>query len=159
MSSIGQYIYSLVVSAILVSLVLAIAPDKGAPSATLSLMTGIFLIIVAIAPVVKFRIGSMQNYTANIETDASKIISHAENYTKSEIARVIKEQTESYILDKAVSFGAEIKVEVMISNDGSCIPEKVQITGPISPLGKRRLSAVIKEDLGIPEELQIWTLM
>lgn len=158
MSSAGEYIYSIIIAAVFVSVLLSITPDKSIVSSVIKLTAGIFLIIVVMAPLVKVRLSNTINYIENIETDASLIVREAQTDTANEIRFVIKQETETYILDKAADLGAEILAEVTIQKDGSYTPESITIIGAVSPLVKKQLSATIADELGIPEELQVWEL-
>ena len=158
MSDVRQYIYSVVVAAILVSFLMTLIPKEGAIFGVLKLTAGLFLIMVVISPLVKSRFGNMRNYINNVQMDASTIITDAQNHTTDEIVDVIKRHSEAYVLDKASSLGADVTVEVVMGKEDSYLPEKIKIIGAVSPLVKKRLSEAIKEDLGIPEEAQTWTL-
>lgn len=74
-------------------------------------------------------------------------------FADEEIEKIIIEQTQAYILDKADDFGAGLEVEVFVKD---LIPCSVSISGPISPLAKSQLSRYISENLGIPSEEQNW---
>ena len=117
-----------------------------------------FLFAIIISPLVRVRIEGILDYVSYIETDASAIITQAQEGTTEEIRIVILQKAEAYILNKASDLGADINVEITLQKDGSYIPEKIKIIGPISPLAKKQLSEVIKSDLGISEELQTWVL-
>ena len=67
--------------------------------------------------------------------------------------RIIKQKTETYILDKANALGAEITVQVVLED---YIPAGVTIMGDVSPFVKSNLSASITQELNIPPEEQIW---
>jgi len=157
MSYSGQYIYSVIISALFVAILLSIIPGKSAVRAAIKLTAGIFLIIIVIVPLVRLQLDDTFRYVESIETDASQIISEAQSYTDDKITEVIKQQVESYILNKASEFGADIKAEITFCQDNLYIPESVTIFGSISPLAKKQLSSVIINELGIPEEFQVWT--
>ena len=159
MSNAGEYIYILVIAAIIVSVLRSILPGKGVAATTLKLATGMFLVTVVIAPLVKMRFDNMLSYISSIETDASAIITEAQKSSEEEIKTVIAQQTEAYILSRASDLGASIQVEITFQQDVSYIPESVKIIGPVAPLVKKQLSALIANELGISEDLQIWQLM
>ena len=60
-------------------------------------------------------------------------------------------------MDKAESLGAELTVEVTLSDDELMVPCAVKLSGAISPYAKKVLSDTIAKDLGIQVEEQIWT--
>ena len=80
------------------------------------------------------------------------------NETNEAIAKVIKDQIESYILAKAADLGAEISVVLLFEENNWYQPERVTISGSASPFARNQLKSYIATDLGIPEESQIWIL-
>jgi hypothetical protein len=55
-----------------------------------------------------------------------------------------------------MDMGAEVEVEVTLSDDSTQVPCAVTITGMVSPYLKQRLSEMIEEDLQIKREDQHW---
>lgn len=158
MSNAGEYIYTVIVAAVFSAVLQTILPEKGTAKSMIRLTLGVFLFIVILSPFIKVRVDGMLAYVSNIETDASTIIAEAQENTAQEIRGVILQNTEAYILGKAADLGADIRVEITLQEDGSFTPKWIKITGAISPMAKKQLSAVIKSDLGISEELQTWVL-
>ena len=158
MNAAAQYVYSVVTASLFVSILLSIMHDKSAVSAGIRLVAGIFLIIVAIAPLVKLRLEGTVTFIEDIETDASQIVAQAQDSRNEAILDVIKRESEAYVLDKAAEFGAVLMVDVSFQIEPPYLPQQIVIAGSASPMAKRQISTVISEDLGIPEEAQIWTL-
>lgn len=158
MSWFGRYIYNIIVAALMVSILLAITPTKSISASLIRIVVGIFLIMIVIAPATRLQIDDMLNNLSEIDTSSAAIIAEAERYSSARQGQVIKQSVESYILNIASGLGAEISVEIQLSDDFPCTPDSVRLTGPVSPLVKQRLSVVISQDLGIPEESQTWVL-
>ena len=158
MSNAGEYIYTVIIAAVLSAVLQTILPDKGAAKSMIRLTLGVFLFSVILSPLVKLRIDGALAYISYIETDASTIIEEAQESTTQEIQGVILQNTEAYILGKAADLGADIRVEIALPEDGSYTPKQIKIIGAASPLVKKQLSAMIKSDLGISEESQSWVL-
>lgn len=158
MSWFGRYIYNIIIAALMVSILLAITPTKSISASLIRIMVGIFLIMIVIAPATRLQIDDMLNNLSEIDTSSAAIIAEAERYSSARQGQVIKQSVESYILNIASGLGAEISVEIQLSDDFPCTPDSVRLTGPVSPLVKQRLSVVISQDLGIPEESQTWVL-
>jgi hypothetical protein len=59
-------------------------------------------------------------------------------------------------MDKARSYGAEIQVEITLSQEDPPVPKGCTITGEISPFVKQQLQKVLTNELMIPEENQRW---
>ena len=142
----------------MVSILLAITPTKSISASLIRIVVGIFLIMIVIAPATRLQIDDMLNNLSEIDTSSAAIIAEAERYSSARQGQVIKQSVESYILNIASGLGAEISVEIQLSDDVPCTPDSVRLTGPVSPLVKQRLSVVISQDLGIPEESQTWVL-
>ena len=158
MSAVGQYIYTVIASAILTSILFSILPENSAITACVKMSVSIFMILIILSPLLKTQLGNIIQYFENIETNSSHIIAQAQAATNDEIRQVIKEQAESYILDKAVALGVDIQVNLTLSSGNSYVPKQVTISGAVSPLIRQHLTTLIAEDLGIPEESQTWIL-
>ena len=158
MSDIGQYVYTVILAAVFVGVLLAVAPEKGTIRATVGLVAGSFLVTVVISPMVGLRTYDLNNYFLDIETDASDIIENARLQTEEEIASVIKAETEAYISSIALEYGVDVQVEIGMNKESPYAPEEIKIIGAVSPLVKQRLVSVIEKDIGLSEEAQIWML-
>ena len=90
----------------------------------------------------------------DLVTDA---VAEGEQQTKTALARLIKQRTCAYILDKAQALNVALEVEVTLSDDDIPVPEAVRLKGKVSPYAKGRLQTIIAEDLGIEKERQTWT--
>ena len=75
---------------------------------------------------------------------------------KDAAGEIIKARTQAYILDKARSLDVALTVEVFLDDATIPAPCGVRIEGAISPYAKKVLSQMMKDDLGIPPEEQIW---
>ena len=74
----------------------------------------------------------------------------------SAMADIIKQQTEAYILDKAVSLGVNIDVNVKMSDTNPPVPKEVILSGNVSPYMKNKMIQYITANIGISEENQRW---
>lgn len=154
MQALGRYILHLVAAALLCAVAKAIAGKKGAAAGAVQLVSGAFLMVMLISPLLRLDFGdfSLERYTRQAE-EAVDAGSFAAEETLREL---IKSKTEAYILDKAQSFGGELTVEVSLDGSSLPVPCGVEISGKISPYGKTQLQSIIRDDLGIPTEAQIW---
>ena len=158
MDQIRQYLLSILSAAIICSIVVKLTEKQNITSKIIKLIAGIFLSVTMVSPLVKLQIGEMSTYLDSLKTSADEIIASGQNAALKETVEIILQETESYILDKAVSYGAEVRVCAEISDPDTMKPESVTIQGSISPYAKQRLQQTIAEDLGIPKENQIWIL-
>ena len=156
MDDIRKYLLSIIASAIISAAVIRICGQKGMISAMIKLLAGIFMSITVISPLLKLQIGNFSEYLGALEIETDCYVDEAEDAAAIERSAFITEKLESYILDKATSLGMSIEVEVELSDSVIQLPNQVRITGEVSPYNKQRLQQIIENDLGIPEENQLW---
>ena len=157
MDWVSGYIVRLTCAAMLCGIVNAIAVKKGAIGATVKLMTGIFMIFCLMSPWLNMQFADIGSYFGDIAAGADIMVATGEKDAQDALAAIIKSKTEAYILDKAKSFGAELNVEVTVDGSELPVPCAAIIKGSISPYGKRQLSGIIADELGIALEDQLWT--
>lgn len=120
------------------------------------MLAGMFLLFTILKPWTQFRIGSLDDFTYNFQSDAAAAVSTGQAAAKKELSAIITEQVEAYILDKAKQFDADLSVTVELSEDEIPVPVRVTICGSISPYGKRQVQDYISDKLGIAKENQTW---
>ena len=106
--------------------------------------------------VASISMNNLHHWKDDISLDAQGIASDAHQKAKEELRQRIMEKTQSYILAKADTLGAQVEVSVEVSNDEMTVPSKVRIIGAVSPYAKQAISQMLTEDLGIDKEAQIW---
>lgn len=152
----GGYLIRITAAAILASVLRKLAPQGAAGRGT-RLGAGLLVILVALQP-----LGEQNLYEA-----ARKIVegSYQAGFTEDALQEstnalmegLIKENTEAYILDKAQDMGVNIQVEVeTVVQNGCPIPWRATLKGSVSPTQKETLTAILQDELGIPEERQGW---
>jgi hypothetical protein len=155
MEGIKEYLLGVIGAALLCSIVSQIAGKERFLGTTVKLITGAFMLIVLVAPITDIQIQPAKLFS-DISLDADRITSAAANSSRESIAGIIKEQTQTYILDKANTCGVELRVEVVVSDGEIPEPVSVILSGDVSPYNKKILTQAIENDLGIPSEAQIW---
>lgn len=156
MEDIRNYILSVICAAIICSVIHSLTGSKSAQSAIIRLLTGIFMSITLISPIINIKLSDYTDYIAEFRADADDAIAYGQNSALVQRNAIIKSQTEAYILDKAALLDAALDVEVTLNQDDPPIPCGVKITGAISPYSKVKLSQYIANDLGIAKEDQVW---
>lgn len=156
MEAIGQYIFQVTAAAILCGLIRQIIGDKGSIGGVMNLVTALVILLTAISPLISVRIGSVQSNLEDFSFQSQQLVSQGTQDSENVLREIIIEKTRTYILDKARSFGADLTVEVMVEGSTLPTPCAVTIRGAISPYGKKRLQAIIRDDLGVPLEEQTW---
>lgn len=155
MEGIKDYLIGVIAAAIVCAIVSQMAGKDTFLAAALKLITGVFMLIALTAPALNLRIKPISLF-ADISQQAEQITSSAEDSTRESISGIIKERTQAYILDKAKNQGADLAVEVALSDAEIPEPISVTISGNVSPYVKKTLSEMIEKDLGIGVEAQIW---
>ena len=156
MDFIRSYMLRLICAAILCGIINGLAGKKGTLGATVKLMTGIFMIFCFVSPWMNMRIGNLGNFFSDISVSADGLVDSGEKDAQDALSAIIKAKAEAYILDKAKSFGAELKVEVRVDGSELPVPCAAVIKGSISPYGKKQLSSMIADELAIALEDQLW---
>ena len=156
MGQLRSYLLALTAAAFLVSLAQAL-PIKGAARRMVRLACGLFLCLVLLGPLLRLRFGDLRAYLDRFSLpEAGSEAVEAENQRLA--GQIIKEQTETYILDKAGELGAEVTVEVGLRalSPHYSYPDTVTVTGLLTAAQRAELSAYISDFLDIPGERQTW---
>lgn len=156
MEGIREYLLSVICAAMICAVVHVLAGKKNAQFAIIRLISGLYMSLTLISPLVNIQLTDYREYFNSFSTDAEKAVSFGETAATDELRSIIKSQTEAYILDKAVSMDTVLNVEVTLNNENPPIPCGVTLTGSVSPYSKDVLSRLIVNDLGIAKEDQVW---
>lgn len=149
----GKYVLSLVTAALIGGIVTGFFPD-GSFRRLLRLLCGVFLLTVVLAPVSALEMPDLDSWLAGLDMDAWDAVQQGEDYVALRRREGICERLEAYTLDKAAALGADVSVRFTL--DDQDLPRTVTLTGSCTPAQKQALARVLAEDLGIPEERQIW---
>ena len=155
MDATRRYVITLTAAAMLCALVKAITAGRKGQEKILSLVCGIFLLATALGPLGLLRLPDLSDPTAQVQAEADRMASQAEDETKRQMAAIISEEAASYILDKADALGLQLEVQVEL--DAELLPCGVRLQGAASPYARSQLSGQIETELGIPKERQVWS--
>lgn len=112
--------------------------------------------VTVISPLISIQLPNIQSYMDAFAADAAYAVQVGQQMAATDTKDIIKSRVEAYILDKAAAFGADLTVEVALSEEQFPVPCAVEISGAISPYGKLRLTQLLEDELGIGKEDQIW---
>ena len=157
MDDIRQYIIGVVAAALLCGISTTLVHEKTALGATVKFVTGLLMVLAVLQPWTKISLDFFGDWQEGIAADASNFVSAGKESAMEAYRSGIKEQLESYIQDEANALGAELSVQIILTEDDIPVPKRVVISGDISPSGKQTMSALLSERLGISREEQIWT--
>lgn len=156
MTGIRAYILSVCAAAIICSIVTGLMRGKTTAAQLVKLCGGIFLALIVIRPLTDIDLTFFSDLTFGYISDAEEVSTAGKNLASDALADIIKVRCEAYILDKAQSLGAELTVEVTVSQDDMPVPLGATMRGSISPYARSQLASVISDQLGIPKEDQQW---
>lgn len=156
MRVVSEYIFS-VCGAALVCTVLKPFLKKGTAAGVGKLVTGVFLLLTVLHPLKGLAVPLLDGFTADYRTEAQQAVFSGEESTYRALAAFIKDRSAAYILQKADAVGLQLEVEVVVSGDTLPVPQKVYITGAAAPYARQQLQEIIRRELGIAKENQIWT--
>ena len=156
MEGIHKYILSVISAGVVCAVVNLLIGKKGTHSALIRLISGLFMALSLISPLVNIKLSNYKDYFQSFSEDADTAVAAGESAAENELRSIIKSQVEAYILDKAVSMDTVLNVEVTLNNDNPPIPCGVTLIGSVSPYTKEVLSKYITRNLQIPKEDQVW---
>ncbi len=157
MQAIGTYLLSVTAAAMICGLVQKMLTGKGTASAVGKMLCGVFLAVTVLRPVAQLSFGAVEDFTAGLQDQAQAAVQDGKDQFHLSLAAIIKEKTEAYILDEAKKLDVSLQVQVTLSTDPVPVPLSAKLKGRVSPFAKGKLKTLIRDNLGIPEEKQIWT--
>lgn len=156
MGAVGSYLLKVTGSALVCGIVNKLMGEKGMLSSVVKLLTGVFMLLAVISPLVDIRLDSLSSLE-NMKLDGEHVAAAGQLDAKNAMADIISRQTVAYILDKAETLGAQLTVGVQLTDEMPPVPCGATLSGRISPYGKKVLSEFMETELNIPLEAQKWT--
>lgn len=156
MEAIGQYCLRVTVAGIVCGIITHMISDKGTIGALIKLICGVFMMLCVIGPWTDIRFQMNNDLTDSFYQQSQQAISDGEKTAIDAMAQYISDQVGAYILDKAESLGAQLAVEVMMTEDNPPVPCGVRLSGQVSPYARQVLTKYISDTLGIHAEDQKW---
>ena len=156
MNAIGELILKIACAGIVCAILRQIVGKEGFLSGTITLVTGLYMLITVAGGLFMLPDMRFDTVFTQVGDAAQELTQQGNEQGKNALSDIISQRFGAYILDKAHRLGAELTVEVMLSDDQVPVPRGVRLTGSISPYNKTVLSDWIDEQLGIGKEDQIW---
>ena len=155
--AVREYLLSVVAVALLSGVVLALTP-KGAVHRTLTFLSGLAMILTALGPVARLDFDTLAQSMARTRIEAEEAAEGVTVDSTELIAELIKEESETYIWDKAVALEIELtEVTVEVRTDGSYpYPYSAVLTADCTEEQRQQFTKVLEEELAIPAERQEW---
>lgn len=156
MRTISEYVFS-VCGAALLCAVMSPFFKRGSAAGIGKIVTGMVVLLTVLQPLMGFALPALDDITVDFRTDAQQAIASGEKNTQQALSKIITDRTTEYILQKAEALGLQIEVQVVVSEDAIPMPKTVFISGTAAPYARQQLQDMIRRDLGIAKENQIWT--
>ena len=157
MESIQSYLVS-IVAVCMITVLATVLVRNNHLQRIVRFIGGILILLVVASPLLKLNLeelaGELQQAEGGFSYDTDSIASRSHEM----LTALIKQNTESYIEDKAASFGATVQAEVTVSDDEYPVPAFVTIIGTLTPEQTTELRNYLRDALGISEERQEWKL-
>ncbi len=148
-----EYLITVTAASIICGIVTGLTKKNGTISTMLKLLSGIFMVISMLSPVIRFPMGDISLHLDGISSEAENTVNAGKQIAEEEMKAIITSNTQAYILEKAEKLGADIELEVYLED---CVPTAVRIIGQMAPYTKLQLSQYISDNLGIAAEDQQW---
>ena len=116
---------------------------------------GLILVWVLLQPVARLDYGDLYDRVASLPDGALTQETLAEQ-TSLPLEAGIEEALSAYIAEKGAALGCPCtaRVDCIPDEEGVPIPDRVTVTGTVSPSQKEALQAIIAQDLGVKPENQ-----
>ncbi|MBR0208565.1 MAG: hypothetical protein IJQ43_06690 [Oscillospiraceae bacterium] len=141
-------------------LALALLPE-GREKRVASLCVTAALVLMLLGLFRSFRWDGYAVSLAEMRSAANAICADAEEGRRALSRRVIEQECEEYIMDKAADLSLavrSVKVSAGWSREGVWVPERVSITLAEDGPGRARIASLIEAELGISEQVQEWSI-
>lgn len=148
-----EWVTAVVAAAVLVSAAERLTP-KGSIRKIASFIGGLVLLLVLLRPMAELRPGRIALERQSYQTAISRRAEELGRENNEALAQGIARETEAYISDKAAALGLEVRpvVTTAAGVDGLPVPWRAELDCGPSP----QLAAVLEQELGIPQERQVF---
>ena len=148
-----SYIFSVCAAALIASILTTLA-GSGSGGKLLKMLSGLFLAVTVMAPLVHLELPDPSAWIEDFSREGREAAADGELMAREYSSAIISAEMEAYILDKAAQVGADLDVAVTLDEGG--FPERLTLTGTVSPHARESLSRCMEEELGVGEEAQVW---
>lgn len=156
MGGLRDYLIGVISAAMICTVVMRLVRNYDTLGKIAKLMCGIFITYTVLSPLPAFDLSDLSGIASRYTAEAQEAADEGVQISQDALRQSIKERTEAYILDKAKSLEADLRVEVELSKDEIPVPKTVSIFGKTSPYAKKKLSSMIAEEIGVEMENQKW---
>ena len=155
MPQVREYVLGIIAAAMICGILLCFA-EKSKEGPLLKLVCALVLTFSLVEPFLNLRSGDWEALGIDFQAEAQEAAEEGRVQGENTVRKLIKQETEAYIMDKARELDLDIQAEVTLSDQAMPAPETVTIRGTLPPYGKAKLSQILVRELGIPKENQEW---
>lgn len=155
MENLGQYILSVIIGAMICTIAVSMVPSQQGKT-WIRLLCGLILTIIIIKPLTSIRLSEINLEDPTIWSYGESFSALGEEQSRNDLASIIKQRCETYIVDKANSLGVSIRASISLSDEAIPVPVSVSLYGDVNSYLRLRLETMIQEDLGITKENLQW---
>ncbi len=153
MEGIRPYLLSVSAAALVSALIITLVGEKAPCAKIIKLLTGIFLITVILKPTIRIDLTDWKRFERELWETSTEAAEAGERLALEAMAEDASLSAQSLIKKEAEKLGCQLEVTV----DWEALsPKKVTLEGEASPYAKNSIAAWISENMGIPQEAQVW---
>ena len=156
MQDIGKYILSVGMASLIVAIITEFSEKKSSTGMLIRMVCGLFLAFTVINPLTNLNFEILETFSGSYSHDAEAAVSVGTAKSEDALRDIIKQETETYILDKAQSYGCALEVDVTVGKGTVPKPESVRINGQVPADTLKQLEKILETELGISKEYQQW---
>lgn len=154
--AIRGYLLSIVAVCLLTALARSLIPEGGVRRVS-SVVCALLLVLCALSPLLQLDIDAVAQSIARIQMENETLRTGVAVKNRELVSQIIKQNTQTYILDKAASMGLTLQAEVEMRDAGDYpYPYRVTLGGMCTEAQRQVLTRYIEENLAIPAERQAW---
>ena len=157
MEALRTYLLGIAVTAMAVTL-LSVLLKEGVIRRAVRLAGGVVLILAVLGPLLRNELDAFGSYLTELKMREDALQTGIEVENADVLERIIRRETEAYILDKAAALGAEVTVTVTVEQGGHYpYPYTATVEGKLTDAQRNALSEDLELSLASPKERQVFT--
>lgn len=157
MEALREYLLSVTAAAVLCALAQRMQIGKGGGQKIGRILTGVFMTLTVLGPFAEISLSEFDDLSLSVSQQVQAAVRDGEETAQTALAECISDSITAYIMDKASKMDVNVRVQVELTDGPIPMPCKVYLQGSVSPYKKTKLQNMIRDDLGINKEDQIWT--
>ena len=156
MEGVREYLLSVTAAAVLCGVLNRLMGEKTSFSGLLRMISGLFLCFMVISPIARLDLSDFSRLAQDIIPGGQSAVTEGQEIRQESLGQIIRDEARAYIMDKARAYGADIQVEVILSEEDPPRPQGCIISGAVSPFVRQQLQKILVTELMIPEENHQW---